>query len=143
MRVIVKARHFNLTKSLRLHAEEKLGDSLMRIFDRPSAKIEIELSSIGEIKDGENKECRVQVFMPHGKAINITEIDDDMYKAIDLAHDRLLTQVKRQQSKRRNTAKFRKEAQRRRNQTARGVLTSSPEQWELELAEFNSSTSRS
>ena len=143
MRVIVKARHFNLTKSLRLHAQEKLGDSLMRILDRPSAKIEIELSSIGEIKNGEDKECRIQVFMPHGKAINITEIDDDMYKAIDLAHDRLLTQVKRQRSKRRNTARIRKEAKRMRNETARGVLTSSPEEWEVELDEYNNSTSRS
>ena len=143
MRVIVKARHFNLTKSLRLHAQEKLGDSLKRIFDRPSAKIEIELSSIGQFSDGENKECRVQVFMPHGKAINITEIDDDMYKAIDLAHDRLLNQVKRQQSKRRNTARSRKEAQRMRNQTARGVLTSQPEEWEIELEEYNNSTLRS
>ena len=143
MRVIVKARHFNLTKSLRLHAQEKLGDSLMRILDRPSTKVEIELSSIGEIKNGEDKECRVQVFMPHGKAINITEIDDDMYKAIDLAHDRLLTQVKRQRSKRRNTAKFRKEAQRMRNETARGELTCAPEEWELELDEYNNSTSGS
>jgi len=113
------------------------------MLDRPSTKIEIELSSIGEIKNGEDKECRVQVFMPHGKAINITEIDDDMYKAIDLAHDRLLTQVKRQRSKRRNTAKFRKEAQRMRNQTARGELTCAPEEWELELDEYNNSTSGS
>ena len=131
MRVIVKARHFNLTKSLKMHAQEKLGDSLMRILDRPSAKIEIELSSIGEFKDGENKECRVQGFMPHGNAINITEIDDDMYKAIDLAHDRLLTQVKRQQGKKRNTARIRKEAQRMRNETARGELALAPETWEL------------
>ena len=115
----------------------------MRIFDRPSVKIEIELSSIGEFKDGENKECRVQVFMPHGKAINITEIDDDMYKAIDLAHDRLLTQVKRQRSKKRNTARIRKEAKRMRNKTARGELTLAPEEWERELAEYNNSTLRS
>ena len=115
----------------------------MRIFDRPSVKIEIELSSIGEFKNGENKECRVQVFMPHGKAINITEIDDDMYKAIDLAHDRLLTQGKRQRSKRRNTARIRKEAKRMRNQTARGELTLAPEEWERELAEYNNSTLRS
>ena len=142
MRVIVKARHFNLTKSLKLHAQEKLGDSLMRIFDRPSAKIEIELSSIGQFKDGENKECRVQVFMPHAKAINITEIDDDIYKAIDLAHDRLLTQVKRYRGKRRNTARMRKKAERMRHQTALGVLTSSPEKWELELEEYNNSTLR-
>ena len=140
MRVIVKARHFNLTKSLRLHAQEKLGDSLARILDRPSAKIEIELSSIGEIKNGENKECRVQVFMPHGKAINITEIDDDMHKAIDLAHDRLLNQVKRERSKKNNNSRARKSAERHRNTMAWRELTSKPERWEIELEEYNSTS---
>ena len=138
MRVIVKSRHVKLTRSLKLHAQEKLGDSLMRIFDRPAAKVEIELSSLGSYKDGEHNECRVQVFMPRGKAINITEVDDNLYKAIDLAHDRLLTQVKRQRSKRRNTARMRKAAQRRRNKTARGELTADRELWELELDEYNS-----
>ena len=138
MRVIVKSRHINLTKSLRLHAQEKLGNSLMRIFDKPAAKIEIELTSLGQFKDGENQECRVQVFMPHGKAINITEIDDDMFKAIDLAHDRLLTQVKRQQDKKNNNSRARKSAERQRNKLAWRELTSKPEVWELELREYNS-----
>ena len=138
MRVIVKSRHINLTNSLRLHAQEKLGNSLMRIFDKPAAKIEIELTSLGQFKDGENQECRVQVFMPHGKAINITEIDDDMFKAIDLAHDRLLTQVKRQQDKKNNNSRARKSAERQRNKLAWRELTSKPEIWELELREYNS-----
>jgi len=138
MRVIVKSRHINLTNSLRLHAQEKLGNSLMRIFDKPAAKIEIELTSLGQFKNGENQECRVQVFMPHGKAINITEIDDDMFKAIDLAHDRLLTQVKRQQDKKSNNSRARKSAERQRNKLAWRELTSKPEIWELELREYNS-----
>jgi ribosomal subunit interface protein len=140
MRVILKARHIKLTPSLKLHAKEKLGDSLMRIFDRPAAKIEIELTSLGQFKDGEHQECRVQVFMPHGKAICITEIDDDMHKAIDLAHDRLLTQVKRQQSKRRLAARGRKEATNMRNITARQELMVKPEDWEIELEEYNSTS---
>ena len=44
MKVIVKARHMDLTPALKNHAEEKLGEALKRIFDRPAAKIEIELS---------------------------------------------------------------------------------------------------
>ena len=138
MRVILKARHINLTNSLRNHAQEKLGNSLMRIFDRPAAKIEIELTSLGKFKNGEHQECRVQVFMPKGKAINITEIDDDMHKAIDLAHDRLLNQVKRQRGKRNGNSKARKEAKKERDALAWRELTSSPERWEIELAEYNS-----
>src|SRR2546426_2400131 len=96
MRVIVKARHMTLTNPLRAYAQEKLSNAVMRIFDRPAAKLEIEMGEIGHVRDGANKECRVTVFIPKGKTINIVEIDDDMYKAIDLAHDRLLQQVKRE-----------------------------------------------
>jgi putative sigma-54 modulation protein len=136
MRVIVKARHMNLTPSLREHAEEKLGKALMRIFDRPAAQIEIELNDIGNVRDGANKECRVTVFMPRGKTINIVEIDDDMYKAIDLAHDRVLQQVKRQRERRRNMTQQRKSAERSRARTARDSLTVAMEPWEREVEEF-------
>ena len=140
MRVILKSRHINLTNSLKTHAQEKLGNSLMRIFDRPAAKVEIELTSLGKFKDGQNQECRVQLFMPHGKTINITEIDDDMHKAIDLAHDRLLTQVKRERSKKNNNSRARKSAERHRNTLAWRELTSKPERWEIELEEYNSTS---
>ena len=136
MKVIVKARHMNLTPSLREHAEEKLGQALMRIFDRPAVQIEIELNYIGNVRDGQDKECRVTVFMPRGKTINIVEIDDNMYKAIDLAHDRLLQQVKRERGKKHNTAVMRKQAERARASLARESLTVTPEAWEREVAEY-------
>ena len=112
----------------------------MRIFDRPAVKIEVELSELGQFKDGANMECRATVFMPHGKAINITEVDDDMYKAIDLCHHRLVNQVKRERDRRRNTTKTRKEAERSRAQTARQSLTPETEKWETEVEMYENST---
>ena len=141
MRVIVKGRHFNLTPAVKAHAEEKLGKSLMRIFDRPAAKIEIELGFLGEKRGDDTHECRVSVFMPHGRPINITEIDDNMYKAIDLARDRLIEQVKRQQGRKNHLSRNRKEAARLREQTARASLTSEQEAWEDEVAEYEHSVS--
>ena len=135
MQVIVKARHMNLTDSLRAHASEKLGDSVMRVFDRPAAKIEIELSELA-VKDGDDKECRVTVFVPRGKAITITEVGDDMYKAIDLAHDRLLMTVKRERDRCGNIHQRRRAAERERLQTMREELTAGSEPWERELAEY-------
>ena len=141
MRVIVKGRHMDLTPSLKAHAEEKLGKSLMRIFDRPAAKIEIELSDLGHLHGKESSECRVSVFIPHGRAINITEIDDNMYKAIDLARDRLIEQVKRQQGRKAHMSRSRKEAARMREETARMELTAEHEVWEDEVAEYEHSVS--
>lgn len=124
MKLILKARHMTLTPSLKEHAEEKLGEATRRIFDRPSATLEIELTELGHTKDGLNKECRVTVFMPKGKTINITEVADDMYKAIDLVRDRLLTQVKRQQSKKRDSARGRKDIVKTRGAATRKSLAS-------------------
>lgn len=137
MKVIVKARHMTLTPALTDHAEEKLGNAIARIFDRPDAKIEIELSELGRSDDGLNKECRVTVFMPRGKPINIVEKAEDMYKAIDLAHDRVVNQVKRQREKKRVTARVGKGA--RRSAIQAGAAPE-PETWEKEVKEFESST---
>ena len=138
MKVIVKARHMDLTDALRNHAENKLGKALMRIFDRPAAKIEIELSDLGHVKQG-SKECRLIVHMPGGKSINICEMDDDLYCAINLAHDRLLEQVKRAQGRRRHTHRTRKFKERERQDLARQNLTATPELWEMELREYENS----
>lgn len=124
MRVIVKGRHMSLTPALKSHAEDKLSKAIMRIFDRPATQVEIELNEIGNVRDGKDKECRVTVRIPGGKTINITEIDDDMYKAIDLAHDRIITQVKRESEKRQRRSKSRKAAEERRATIARKTLTS-------------------
>ena len=138
MKVIVKARHMNLTPSLKAHAEEKLGKALMRIFDRPAAKIEIELADLGQVRQG-SKECRAIVHMPGGKPITIVEHDDDLYSAINLTHDRLLEQVKRERGRRRGTARTQKHAERTRQATARENLTAAPEPWEQEVVEYEKS----
>jgi len=143
MQVIVKGRHINLSEALKAHAEEKLGMAAMRIFDRPAAKVEIELSDLGKIRDGTNMECRVTVFMPRGKAINVTETAEDMYKAIDMAHDRLMQQIKRARSKKVAITRDRKEAVRQRAATARDELTTgekpADEMLAREIAEYESS----
>ncbi len=140
MKVIVKARHMTLTPALREHAEDKLGNAIMRVFDRPALKIEIELSDIGDVKTGANMECRATVAMPRGKTINITEVTDDMYKSIDLCHDRLLVQVKRERERKRDAKGQRKAVRMNKEDSAREALTVAPETWEAEVKEYERST---
>jgi ribosomal subunit interface protein len=123
MKMIVKARHMTLTPAIKEHAEEKLGDAIKRIFDRPATTLEVELSELGRTEDGLDKQCRVTAFMPKGKTITISEVSDDLYKSIDLARDRLVEHVKRQRAKRRVTGRARKDAGRKRAATARRVLS--------------------
>ena len=142
MKVIVKARHMNLTPHLKTYAEEKLGKAIARVFDKPAAKIEIELVDLGHAKDNSDKECRVTVFIPKGNPVVIVEVDDNMYKAIDLCHDRLLQSVKRERERRLDNARGRKAAADHRAETAREVLsvTREEEQWEKEVQEYERST---
>ena len=142
MIVIVKARHMDLTPSLKEHAEQKLGKALMRIVDKPSVRVEIELNAIGHVRDGKNKECRVTLLLPRRKAVNIVEVDDDMYKAIDLAHDRLLEQVKRERDRRQNPSTRRKAATKERAATARQSLTNGHEKWEEEVRQFEAANAQ-
>ncbi len=139
MRVIVKGRHMNLTPALKTHAEDKLGKAITRLIDRPDGTVEIELNDAGNVRDGKDKECRITVQIPRGKTITITEVDDDMYKAIDLAHDRLMTEVKREREKRLDKSGARKAAEKVRAETARGELSTTPELWEREVNEFENS----
>ncbi len=140
MQVIVKARHTTLTPALRAHATEKLGTAVKRIFDRPAAKIEIELSEL-VAKNGQDKECRVTLFMPKGPTVCITEIDDDMYKAIDLAQDRLLKQIKRQRGRKKQAKKTRRLVKAKRDETMRENLTVVEESpaWLAEVESFERS----
>ena len=140
MKIIIKARHMDLTPALKAYAEEKLGNSLIRIFDRPALKIEIELSDIGKIKNNEDKESQATVYMPKGKTINIVETTDNMYKAIDLCHDRLLIQVKRERDKMRNNSRIRKLAEKQRAETAKANMTAGIEDWQHELKEYETSS---
>ena len=142
MKIIVKARHMTLTDSLTAYAEEKLGHAITRVFDQPAARIDIELCDMGHVHDRSDKVCRVTVFMPKGKTIVICEADDNMYKAIDLAHDRLLLQVKRERDRKTKVTRVRKWAARDRALTARASLTVQPERWEEEVREYERSTAR-
>ncbi len=108
MHVIVKARHMNLTQALRSYAEEKLGASLRKIADSDAMHLLVELDDLGQLHRHEsNKACRIHVYMPRHRPLILNEVDSNMYKAIDLAHDRILTLVKRELERSR-TSRLRK-----------------------------------
>lgn len=142
MQVLVSARHMSLTPALTAHAEEKLGQALSHIFDRPHARVKIELGALGQTHKREDKTCRVRVTMPNGRVVVISETDDDMYKAINLAHDRVLERVKRERGRVVRPSRTRKLARRARASTARASLSAAPELWEQELRQYERSTAR-
>ena len=102
MKLILRAHKLQLTDSLKDYANQKLLVPLEKLIKKPATKLTVDLSHDDTPKDNVNKKCRVRVSIPHFKAISISELDENMYVAIDKAHHSIVRQVKRQQNRVRN-----------------------------------------
>ncbi len=101
MQLIVKGHHLQLTEAMKEYVAEKIGKHVERILNHPALIVDVELTDT-EANKGDDKECRITLSIPKGKTICITEKADDLYKAIDLAKDRLARQMKREIERRRD-----------------------------------------
>ncbi|MBX5484678.1 MAG: ribosome-associated translation inhibitor RaiA [Myxococcaceae bacterium] len=95
MKVNVRGVHLELTDAIKQHVQTHLIRPIERFFDDEAAELEIHLRDRNGPKGGADMECSVTVRLPHAATIHVTEVDDDLYKAIDLARDRLETASKR------------------------------------------------
>lgn len=134
MKKTVKARHMKMTEALHAYVDKKLLTPLAHVIDAPDMKVEVELCD-----EGSSKECRVHIFISGVEPVNIHEANDDLYRAIDLAEQRMLVQVKRHRDRMRHHQHREKQAAHERHETARANLTAEPEAWEQEVKEFEAS----
>ena len=105
MKLILRAHQLKLTDSLKDYANQKLLVPLEKLIKKPATKLTVDLSHDDTPKDNVNKKCRVRVSIPHLKPICISELDENMFIAIDKAHHSIVRQVKRQQNRVRNSAR--------------------------------------
>ncbi|MEL6340463.1 MAG: HPF/RaiA family ribosome-associated protein [Myxococcota bacterium] len=96
------AQNMDLSDSLRDHVEQKLLTPVKRLVDDPSARLEVRLRNLGHAKDGRHHEVHAHFSAPRDIHLDITEVDEDMYRAVDVAHHRLQEALRRQLEKRRN-----------------------------------------
>lgn len=136
MREVVKARHMRVTQAIQSYVEQKLIQPARRLCDDPAATLEVQLDEPGHVKGLRSERCWVHLSMPAVNDIIIEEVDDDMYTAIDRAHDRLLQQIKRTRDRLHDGHSWRQQAARSRARTARLQLTLQPEPWEQEVAQY-------
>lgn len=136
MREVVKARHMRVTQALQSYVEQKLMRPVRRMVDNSAATLEVLLDEPGHAKSASSERCWVHLSMPATSDIIIQEADDDMYKAIDRAHDRLLQQLIRTRNRLHDGHSWRQQAARSRARTARLQLTLQPEEWEKEVAQY-------
>jgi putative sigma-54 modulation protein len=94
MQVTVTFRHVRSSEALREYAEEKIG-RLQRYLHRPMDAHVI----LSVLKKAQRAEVSL---VANGKPLFADEETDDLYSAIDLAHDKIERQVKRLNARRKD-----------------------------------------
>jgi ribosomal subunit interface protein len=87
MQFDIRSHGFDLTESLREHAERRLGFALdWARYD--VKKVSVCLSDINGPRGGNDKRCQVRISLPRVREVVIEDTDADLYVAIDRAIDR-------------------------------------------------------
>lgn len=87
MRIQIQSHAFPLTASLLDHTERRLGFALARITDR-IRQVVVRLGDTNGPHGGEEKSCRIQVFLEDAPPVLIEDSSGDLYAAIDRAAER-------------------------------------------------------
>ena len=93
MRMIVKGRHMAVTPALQEYAHEKVG-KVTRIIDNMLMDAEVELWVEKNPSIENNQVCEVTIWTK-GPVIRAKEAAPDMYAAIDMAADKLTSQLRK------------------------------------------------
>ena len=101
MNIDIQARRFSLTDALREHTRRRLGFAFgTRQVD--IQRITVRLSDINGPRGGADKQCNIQVVLPHLPDVVIEDIDKNMYVAIDRAITRASCTVARKLARQSN-----------------------------------------
>ncbi len=87
MKVLVKARHFSLTKELRLYVKRRLKFALGSRFEQVQ-RVEVMLSDINGPKGGEDKSCKILLKINGQTDVVVDDVQSHLYSAIDRAAGR-------------------------------------------------------
>jgi ribosomal subunit interface protein len=87
MQIDIQARHFDLTRALRVHVKRRLDFALGNRYSHIQ-RILVRLSDINGPRGGEDKHCRIQVVLPNLEDVVIEDTETNLYLAISRAADR-------------------------------------------------------
>lgn len=94
MKVIIQARHIELSSALRNYCEAHLVEHIRRFYDNEAAQLVIAFSDANGSKGGNDQEVHLTFHMPNARALHVEQLSDDAFKSLDLARDRLVRRIK-------------------------------------------------
>jgi putative sigma-54 modulation protein len=84
MRMTVFGRSFELTEAIVRHVEGRVRLSLGAAAERIES-VSVRLSDVNGPRGGEDKRCRVVVYLRQGRDVVTEAVDGDLYAAVDAA----------------------------------------------------------
>jgi ribosome-associated translation inhibitor RaiA len=105
MKLIIHAHHLALPKDLPQFLNKHVTRPLARVFDDPAAELTVHFGDARPAKGGVDQVCAMSFRMPGARTIRVESTEDDLYKALMDAADRLKRLVKRNLEKMRAPAR--------------------------------------
>lgn len=87
MRIDIQGRGFSLTAPLLDHTQQRLRFALTRSGDR-IRRVVVRLGDTNGPRGGEDKFCRIQVYLEHAPPVLIEDAGANLYAVIDRAAER-------------------------------------------------------
>ncbi len=125
MKLSIHAQQLTLPPDLLKFLTKHVTRPLARLYDDSAAELAVHLDDARPQKGGVAQECRLSFHLPGARTIHVESVQDDLYKALLDASERLKRHVRKQLDKMR--AKSRKPVHRplgrtwRERSTRRGV----------------------
>ena len=105
MNVSIHAHHLALPQGLPEFLHKHVTRPLARLFDGPAVELSVHLGDARRRKGGVDRECRLSLRMPGARTVHVASTEDDLYKALLDAAERLKRQVRERVSKMRSTTR--------------------------------------
>jgi ribosomal subunit interface protein len=105
MKLVIHSHHLSLPKDVSTFVTKHVTRPLARIYDDPAAQLTVHFGDARPQKGGVDQECRLAFRMPGARQITVGSVQDDLYKALLDASDRLKRQVRKQVEKMRSASR--------------------------------------
>jgi ribosome-associated translation inhibitor RaiA len=102
MKLSIHSHHLTLPSDVTRFLQKHVTRPLARLFDDPAAELSVHLGDQRKKKGGVDQECRLSFRMPGTRTLHVESVDEDAYKALLDAAERMKRLVIRQLEKMRS-----------------------------------------
>jgi ribosome-associated translation inhibitor RaiA len=97
----IQSRGFTLTRALKDRISKRIG-LILGNTGHPITNVDVRLSDINGPKGGVDKKCQIHIQLSGQPGVIVTDIQRDLYNAIDRAASRAMRTMRRKLSQRRD-----------------------------------------